>query len=126
LSGDRLQSNVAFKLIKENTDWLAKQDDKDYSLQLDKYRKERKMISATIKQLESLMKLQDELDVKALSSEVNKWSNDKNKQDRFNNWLKNLRKDIYLDQAVKVMNDMVNQQNLVQGKPTVEEKKKAF
>ena len=126
LSGERLQSNVAFKLIKENTDWLAKQNDKDYSLQLDKYRKERKMISATIKQLESLMKLEDELDVKALSSEVNKWSNDKSKQDRFNNWLKNLRKDIYLDQAVKVVNDMVNQQNLVQGKPTVEEKKKAF
>ena len=126
LSSERLQSNVAFKLIKENTDWLAKQNDKDYSLQLDKYRKERKMISATIKQLESLMKLQDELDVKALSTELNKWSNDKNKQERFNNWLKNLRKDIYLDQAVKVMNDMVNQQNLVQGKPTVEEKKKAF
>lgn len=126
LSGERLQNNVAFKLIKENTDWLAKQNDKDYSLQLDKYKKERKMISATIKQVESLMRLQEELDVKALSTELNKWSNDKNKQERFNNWLKNLRKDIYLDQAVRVMNDMVNQQNLVQGKPTVEEKKKAF
>jgi carboxyl-terminal processing protease len=126
LSGERLDHNVAFKLIKENTDWLAKQNDKDYSLQLDKYRKERKMISATIRQVENLMKLQDELDVKALSSEVNKWSNDKTKQDRFNNWLKNLRKDIYLDQAVKVMNDMVNQQNLVQGKTPADEKKKAF
>jgi len=37
-----------------------------------------------------------------------------------------LRKDIYLDQAVKVMNDMVNQQNLVLGKQKEEEKKKAF
>jgi carboxyl-terminal processing protease len=126
LSGERLQNNVAFKLIKENTDWLAKQDDKDYSLQIDKYRKERKMISATIKQVESLARLQDELDVKALSAETNKWSNDKSKQERFTNWLKSLRKDIYLDQAVKVMNDMVNQQNLVQGKSPVEEKKKAF
>jgi carboxyl-terminal processing protease len=126
LSNERLQNNVSFKMIKESTEWLAKQNDKDYSLQIDKYRKERKMISATIKQLENLMKLQDELDVKALTNETNKFANDKNKQDRFNTWLKNLRKDIYLDQAVRVMNDMVNQQNLVLGKQKEEEKKKAF
>jgi carboxyl-terminal processing protease len=112
-------------MIKENTEWLARQNDKEYSLQIDKFRKEKKMISATIKQLESLMKLQDELDVKALSSETNKFASDKNKQERFNTWLKNLRKDIYLDQAVRVMNDMVNQQNLVLGKQK-EQPKKAF
>ncbi len=126
LSNQRLENNVSFRLIKDNSEWLSKQNDKDYSLNIDKYRKERKMITATYKQMESLLKLQNELDVQSLSTEVNKYGTDKNKQDRFNNWLKNLRKDIYLEQAVKVMNDMVRQENLVKSKTPVEEKKKAF
>jgi hypothetical protein len=36
-----------------------------------------------------------------------------------------LQKDIYLDQAVKVVNDMIGQQNLAKAK-TGEETKKAF
>ena len=126
LSNQRLENNVSFRLIKENSEWLSKQNDKDYSLNIVKYRKERKMITATYKQMENLLKLQNELDVQALSTEVNKYGADKGKQDRFNNWLKNLKKDIYLDQAVKVMNDMVRQENIVQGKIPAEEKKKAF
>ncbi|MES1217376.1 MAG: carboxy terminal-processing peptidase [Bacteroidota bacterium] len=125
LSSERLESNVAFKLIKDNTDWLSRQNDKSYSLQIDKYRKEQKMIRATIRQNEALLKLQNEMNVSALSTETNKWASDKNKMDRFNQWLKNLQKDIYLDQAVKVVDDMINQQNLAKAK-AAEEPKKAF
>jgi carboxyl-terminal processing protease len=124
LSSQRIDNDVKFNLIRENTEWLAKQNDKHYSLQLEKYRKEQKMIRSTIRQVESLMKLEDEINVTALSTETNRWAEDKNKQDRFNQWLKGLRKDIYLDQAVKVVNDMIGQQNLV--KRQAEEPKKGF
>ncbi len=125
MSNQRLDNTAAFKLIKENTDWLSKQNDKEYSLQIDKYRKEQKTIRATIKQLETLTKLNDELNVTPLANETNRWADDKNKQERFNQWLKSLQKDIYLDQAVKVVNDMIGQQNLAKAK-TTEEPKKAF
>ncbi len=125
LSNQRLENDVTFKMIKESTDWLAKQNDKQYSLQIDKYRKEQTMIRSTVKQLETLLKLSGQLDVSALPNETNRWENDKNKQERFNQWLKSLQKDIYLDQAVKVMNDMIGQQNVVKAK-TDDEKKKAF
>jgi carboxyl-terminal processing protease len=125
MSNQRLDNTVAFKLIKENTDWLSKQNDKEYSLQIDKYRTEQKMIRATIKQMETLTKLNDELNVTPLANETNRWADDKNKQERFNQWLKSLQKDIYLDQAVKVVNDMIGQQNLAKGK-TAEDPKKAF
>ena len=125
LSNQRMENDVTFKTIKENTEWLSKQNDKQYSLQIDTYRKEQTMIRSTVKQLETLLKLSGEIDVTALTNETNRWENDKNKQDRFNQWIKSLQKDIYLDQAVKVMNDMIGQQNLVKGK-TEEEKKKAF
>jgi carboxyl-terminal processing protease len=125
LSNQRLENDVTFKMIRESTDWLSKQNDKEYSLQIDKYRKEQTMIRTTVKQLENLFKLNGELNVSALPNETNRWENDKAKQDRFNQWIKSLQKDIYIDQAVKVMNDMISQQNIVKAK-TDDEKKKAF
>jgi carboxyl-terminal processing protease len=125
LSNQRLEADVTFKTIRESTEWLSKQNDKQYSLQIDKYRKEQAALRATIKQLETLSKLDSQLDVSTLPSEVNKFESDKNKQDRFNQWIKNLQKDIYLDQAVKVVSDMISQQNLVKGKVT-DDVKKAF
>jgi carboxyl-terminal processing protease len=116
LSSQRLETDNTFKLIRESTEWLSKQNDKEYSLQIDKYRAEQKMIRTTIKQLESLLKLNGQLDVTPLANETNRWADDKAKQERFTTWIKSLQKDIYLDQAVKVMNDMIGQQNLVKAK----------
>ena len=128
LSNQRLMNDNTFKLIAENTEWLSKQNDKHYSLNLDKYRQEQKMIRTTIKQMELLLKLNstNQIDVSALPAEINRWANDKNKQERFALWLKGLREDIYLDQTVKVMNDMIGQQNLAKAKTTEEQVKKAF
>ena len=112
LNKQRVDADNTFKLIRENSEWLAKENDKHYSLKLDKYKKEQASIRTTVKQLESLLKLKTELDVSALPKETNRWANDKAKQERFDLWIKDRKKDIYLDQAVKVMNDMINQQNL--------------
>jgi carboxyl-terminal processing protease len=126
LAAQRLGNDEAFKLIKESSDWLSKQNDKQYSLQIDKYRAEQKTIRTTIKQLEVLSKLKDSLAVSALPKEVNRWENDKNKQDRFAQWIKGLQQDIYLDQTIKVMNDMIGQHNLTKAKSKDEPVKKAF
>ena len=45
-------------------------------------------------------------------------SEDKDKSERYKNWLNNVSKDRYVDQAVKVINDMVNQQNLARATQT--------
>ena len=83
-----------------------------YSLNIDKYKEEKKKINATNKQLESLNKLPKELTVNALAADAGKFANDKDKDDRFKSWLKNLRNDLYLDETVNVMNDMVSQHNM--------------
>jgi len=129
LSKQRVDNDSAFNVIKTNTEWLAKQNNKDASLQLDKYRKEQKQIREKYAQIDALAKLRQELNVSALPEEVNRWADDKAKQERFNQWIKNLRKDIYLDQAVKVVNDIINQQNIAKGiktNPVEEKPKKAF
>ena len=126
LASLRLGNDPAFKLIKESSEWLSKQNDKQYSLQMNKYRTEQQTIRATIKQLDGLIKLKDSLDVSALSKEVNRYDDDKNKKDRFAQWLKGLQQDIYLDQAIKVMNDMIGQENLAKAKTKEEPVKKGF
>jgi carboxyl-terminal processing protease len=126
LAAQRLDTDPTFKLIKENTEWLAKQNDKISSLNVDKYRKDQAAQRSTFTQLEALLKLKGEIDITALKGEENRWAEDKNKQERFNLWLKSLSKDIYLDQAVKVVNDIIGQQTLVKAKPGQEPVKKAF
>ena len=64
------------------------------------------------------------MDVNSLPQDATRFTYDKGKQDRFDQWIKNLRKDIYIDQAAKVTADMVQQKNLVQGK--ADEAKKPF
>ena len=120
---ERINNSIVFKTIKENTDWLDKQNDKEHPLQLEKYTQEQKAILATVKQNETLEKLKYSLDVSPLPKEKNLFANDKAKQERFDNWIKNLTKDIYLDQAVKVMSDMINQRNLALANKTGDGKK---
>jgi carboxyl-terminal processing protease len=112
----RVTNNPAFNLIKTNTEWLAKENDKIFELNIDKFRDDKKKVNATVKQLESLNKLPKELDVNALPEEVNRYAADKSKDDRFKAWLKSLKNNIYLDETVNVMNDMVNQRNMALGK----------
>ncbi|RYF99092.1 MAG: tail-specific protease, partial [Chitinophagaceae bacterium] len=126
LSNQRVQNSVAFQTIRKNTEWLNRENNKEYSLQLDKYKKEQKQIREAFAQMDSVRRLKTEIDVAALPAEVNRWADDKSKQDRFNQWLKLLRQDIYLDQAVKVVDDIISQQNLVKAKNGEEKPKKPF
>jgi carboxyl-terminal processing protease len=112
LSNERLAKDNTFLLIKDASEWLSKQNDKQYSLQIDKFRKNQAEVRATVKQLESLLKLKGQNEITAIPGDIEKYSNDKNKTDRFNQWLKGLEKDIYLDQAIKVVDDMIGQQNI--------------
>ena len=113
----RVSNNPAFNLIKTNTEWLAtKENEKVYSLNIDKFRDEKKKVNATLKQLESLNKLPKELEVSELPQDTGKFASDKDKDERFKGWLKNLRNDFRLDETINVMNDMVNQRNLALGK----------
>lgn len=112
LSSSRVANNSAFKQIKEKTEWLGKQNDKEYSLNINKFKTEQKQVRETVKQLDTLLKLTKELNIAYLQEDVQKRASDKDKSERYNQWLKNLSKDIYLDQAVKVVADIQNQQNL--------------
>ena len=115
-SFERIRNSEPFNLIRTNAEWLAKQNDKIYTLNLKKYQAEQIQIKETVKKMDSLGKLSRELTVEPLEEDVKKYEYDTGKSERFKQWIKNLRSDIYLDEAVKVVSDMIIQNNLVYNK----------
>jgi carboxyl-terminal processing protease len=112
-SAERLKNNALFSAIHTDAEWLAKQNEKVVSLSLKKYSEEQKKNKAIAKQIETLNKLPQELNVEALPDDLKRLEPDAAKLERFKTWLKNLKNDPYLDEAKNVLNDMVTQTNLV-------------
>lgn len=112
-SNERLSASNAFNTIHKNAQWIAAQNDKVVTLNLKKYQEEQRLIKASVKEIEKSAKLANELDVVALEEDIKKYEYDNGKLERFKDWIKRLRSDIYLDEAVNVVNDMVVQKNLV-------------
>ena len=107
-SDKRIKSNVNFSLINNNAAWLSKQNDKTYSLNIDKYKEEQKEVRTTVKQNDSLAKLTVEMPFEGLKADEAKYNNvDKDKGERYKNWLKSLKTDIYINEAANVIEDMI-------------------
>ena len=129
LSNARLQNDTVFSKIHDYAKWLYENNNKTVSLKLDTYKKTQKEISDVVAKTRNLLKLKEELNVASLDNEKDKYTEDKAKLERYNLWLTALRQDIYLNQAVKVINDVVNLQNIAKGKGQAkpeEAPKKAF
>ncbi|HUR10937.1 MAG TPA: carboxy terminal-processing peptidase [Flavitalea sp.] len=115
-SADRIQHSATFNSIRTNAEFLSKQNDKIYTLNLKKFQEEQKQIKAAVKSIETLSKLPSEINVEAMADDLKRLEYDAMKSERFKSWIKNLRNDIYLDEAVKVVSDMIIQDNLVYNK----------
>ena len=115
LSADRMKSNNSFSQIRHDEEWLSSIQDKVYPLSLTKYRDEQKQLKSTVKQIETLSKLPagSELNVAALPQDLHKYDDDKNKADRFQQWLKDRKADVWLGEAINVVDDMISEKNVV-------------
>jgi carboxyl-terminal processing protease len=117
LAKTRVANDSIFRLVKMQTDILAKQDDKEYPLEINQFRKEQKITRDAVKKIETLVKLDKAMQVSFLPQDQERYiSADKDKTERYKQWLGNVSKDIYVDQAVKVINDIVTQENLAKSK----------
>lgn len=117
LANARISSDSVFQMIKKETDLLAKHNDKEYPLEIGQYRKEQNLNREAVKRIEKLIKLDQNLQVSYLKQDQDRYvSADKDKTERYKQWLGNISRDRYVNEAVKVIDDMVNQYNLAKGK----------
>ncbi|HXD76889.1 MAG TPA: carboxy terminal-processing peptidase [Puia sp.] len=112
VSNARVRDDETFTRIGKDADWLDKESDKPYPLNIDKYRKRQLEVKDTVSQLEKLSKLPQPMRVAFMAADSSRYLGDKDKADRYKAWLRALSNDIYVNETVNVVGDMINQKNL--------------
>ncbi|NLR61260.1 carboxy terminal-processing peptidase [Chitinophaga polysaccharea] len=109
-SEKRMAASPAFKLLNENLSTLKKLEKQEtYSLNLQTYKTEQKSNTAALKKYDAVNDKVKELNIINIKSDMEKFGGDSSKIARNKDWLKVRTKDIYLDEAVNVMNDLIVQ-----------------
>ena len=109
----RLAKDSAFAIIHKNTNWLSANVDKEYDLNMTKYKAQQEALKSVIQQNDTLSRLKKPIDAEPLSVDKDNYYNnpDKAKMGRNKTWLSIVQKDLYLDEAVDIMKDMIGSSN---------------
>lgn len=104
----RIHSNTSFNAIEKNSLWLKDNADKKFSLNLQDYQKQQTELKNTIKQDDSLAHLLKPMDIHPVSADSTKYysNTDSLKGLRYQKWLGDVQKDIYINETVNVLRDI--------------------
>ncbi len=109
LSKERISKNETFQLIKENAATIKKQeDDKTYSLNEKKYKEELETANKTAERMKELEEKATRLSIVNPKEDMAKINLDSSTIAKNEEWIKALRKDIYLAETVNILNDMAH------------------
>jgi carboxyl-terminal processing protease len=115
-SKKRMVSNLQIKLIEENAKWLkSEQDETEISLNYDTYKDEKNKDKEQSEYFKKLTDYDSKLTFNSLGYEEQLFTKDSVLREKRNRWHKNLAKDVYVEEAVNVLEDLkIN--NIKQGK----------
>ena len=113
---ERIKNDTVFEKIRANTQRLSELNDKVYTLNLKKYQEEQKQIRDIVSQIDKLTKTGKANPVELLGADIARFSNDEAKQERQQQWLKNLKSDIYLNETVSIVNNIISKNAIVRSK----------
>lgn len=106
-SKKRLSENSQFKLIDENAKWINKRsEDNVYSLQIEKFQTEQKIIETTAKKYKTALDYKNQLKFNSLPYEIEAMKIDLALKEKRSRWHESLSKDIYVDEALNVLGDL--------------------
>ncbi|WP_264511193.1 carboxy terminal-processing peptidase [Flavobacterium sp. N1719] len=111
-SKKRIANNPYMKLIDENAKWLDERNDVTaFSLQIDKYKQEQKQLDETNKKFKSIGDYTNKFEFKSLPDEEEQMKTDATLKEKRSRWHENLSKDIYIEEAIHVLDDLQNGSN---------------
>ncbi|OUS03513.1 tail-specific protease [Flavobacteriales bacterium 33_180_T64] len=106
-SKERMANNEQLKLIDANAQWVKKIRDREvYSLNYDEYKKALDRNEEESKRFNKLSDYKTNLTFQSLPYEVRKMDKDSVLRDKRNRWHVNLSKDVYIEEALNVLNDL--------------------
>jgi carboxyl-terminal processing protease len=115
-SKKRMAVNPQIKLIEENAQWLKRQQDKtEISLNYEGYKKEKAEDKKTSDYFKSLSEYDSKLTFASLKYEQELFTQDSVLREKRDRWHKNLAKDVYVEEAVNVLQDL-KMNNIKNGK----------
>jgi len=106
-SKERMAKSQQLKLIEENARWIKeRQDDNDVTLNFEKYLAEIEVRKDETKKFDAINTYQSNLKYTSLPYELELMKQDSTLSQKRNRWHKNLLKDIYVEEAVSVLEDL--------------------
>jgi carboxyl-terminal processing protease len=106
-SQKRVAANETFDLIDQNAKWLkAQQEENSVSLNYDQYVARIYELEAQTEKFDQLDEYKNDLKFNLLRNDLIKTQNDTVLKDKRERWIKSLSKDVYLEEAVNVLNDL--------------------
>ncbi len=106
-SKKRIAENPKFKLIDENAKWIDDRNKESvFSLNIDQFKKEQAAIEQTAKKYKSIADYQNSLKFSSLQNEVEAMKTDTNLKEKRDVWHESLSKDIYVEEAINILDDL--------------------
>nr|WP_288833351.1 carboxy terminal-processing peptidase [uncultured Flavobacterium sp.] len=112
-SKERIAANPQFKLIEENAKWIdTRSDENEYSLNIDKFRKAQTAIEEKAKKFKPISDYKNNLKFTSLPYETEQMGKDNILKEKRDRWHESLAKDIYVEEALNVLDDLQTKVNL--------------
>jgi carboxyl-terminal processing protease len=106
-SKDRIAHNEQFKLIEDNAKWIdSRSADNTYNLNLEKFKIAQNAIEEEAKKYKPILKYKNSLQFFSLPYEVVQTSKDSVLKEKRDRWHEGLSKDIYVEEALNVLDDL--------------------
>jgi carboxyl-terminal processing protease len=103
----RIAANDKFKLVEENAKWIDQRDKENvYSLKMDKFKLEQAKIEDNAKKFKAISNYKNSLLLSSLPYEQEAMKTDLSLKEKRERWHESLAKDIYVEEAVNVLNDL--------------------
>jgi carboxyl-terminal processing protease len=107
-SAERVAQSEIFTKVKENAKRLKELRDKsDYPLQVEAFKKEEQMRKDRANEFKDLFQPIETLTVSNLEEDLPLIENDESKKARNDDWIKDMKKDAYLEEVLFIMKDMI-------------------
>ena len=107
-----MQNNPQLQLIDDNAKWLDERNKENvYSLNIDKFKAEQKALDEKNKKYKPISDYKNAFDFKSLPYEIESMKNDPVLKEKRERWHESLSKDIYIEEAIHILNDLQTENN---------------
>ena len=111
-SRERMSNNAQMNLIDDNAKWLDERNKENvYSLNIDKFKAEQKALDDKNKRYKPIVDYKNSFKFNSLPYEVSQMKNDLVLKEKRERWHESLSKDIYIEEAIHILNDLQSENN---------------